>query len=145
MSKAETAPKVISLAALDATQASAQPYEFEYITEAGVASGVFFSVLGGESAAVQEVTAKLQNERRRKHAAREIAARIGTGAKTPEFETFESDVEYGKRMAAARLVGWRGIAEPFTPENALKLCMSNSHISSQITAASEATGNFIKL
>ena len=79
-----------------------------------------------------------------------------------EFDLFEEDIEQGKRIAAARLAGWRGagevdgltdeekarfcgIAAPFNAENALRLCRSNVHIAAQITQQSEESANFIKL
>lgn len=136
--------KALSLNDLDATKASAEAFEFEYLID-GESSGVFFNVLGAESEVVTKEVAKLINERRRKQAAREASQKIGTGQKTVEFETMESDVEFGQRLAAVRLVGWRGITEPFTPENALRLCKSNREVAAQITVQSDTVANFIKL
>lgn len=145
MAKTE-AGKAFSLDQLDSTKAASQAFEFEYISSAtGEETGIFLSVLGGESEAVTKEVAKLVNERRRKQAAREVQQKIGVGAKPVEFETLESDVEFGQRLAAVRLVGWRGISEPWTPENALRLCRSNRDIAAQITQQSDATANFIKL
>ena len=135
----------ITLNDLDATKASAEAFEFEYINAAGEATGIFFSVLGGESEVVRAETSRLQNERRRKAAAREVAQKVGVGARKVEFEPFESDVIYGRRLAAVRLVGWRGIDDPFTPEAALYLCQNNDHIAAQITEQSNAMENFINL
>lgn len=135
----------VSLDDLDATKHGAEAFEFEYINKSGNATGIFFKVLGGESEAVKTETALLQNERRRKQAARDVTAKIGVGAKKVEFEPFESDVAYGRRLSAVRLVGWRGIKDPFTKENALRLVQNNDHIASAITEASEAMENFIKL
>lgn len=137
---AETKP--VSLDDLDASKASDEGFEFEYINHLGKHTGIFFKVLGGESETVKSEIARLQNERRRQHASREVNRRVGVGAKKVEFDTFESDVDYGRRLAAVRLIGWRGIADPFTPENALRLCKSNSHIAEAITAQSEAMENF---
>jgi hypothetical protein len=150
----------VSLSDLDATKASDKAFEFEYINKAGNATGIFFKVLGGESETVKAETARLQNERRRQHAAREVRSKIGVGAKKIEFDSFESDVEYGRRLAAVRLVGWRtptqtdgltaeqikrfsGINDPFTVENALRLCQSNDHIAESITVQSDTMENFI--
>ncbi|PIP01785.1 MAG: hypothetical protein COX55_09040 [Zetaproteobacteria bacterium CG23_combo_of_CG06-09_8_20_14_all_54_7] len=138
--------KTFSLADLDATKASEQAFEFEYINAAtGEGTGIFLSVLGGESEAVTAEVAKLINERRRKQAAREVQRKIGVGTKPTEFETLESDVAFGQRLAAVRLVGWRGISDPWTAENALKLCTSNRDIASQVTQQSDMVGNFMKL
>jgi len=156
------AQKAFSLDDLDATKASSSAFEFEFLNDEGAPTGIWLSVLGGESEAVQAETARLQNERRRRHAAREIQQKIGVGQKKADYEPFESDVEYGKRVAATRLVGWRGpnqtegltaeqqarfcgIASPYSPENALKLCQTNARVSAQVTEQSEASGNFIKI
>ncbi len=103
-----------------------QAFEFEYInTATGVRSGVFLSVLGGQSEVVTKEVTMLINERR-KQANR------------------ESNIEFDQRLAAVRLVGWRGITEPFTPENALRLCKSNRDITAQITQQSDYMANFIE-
>lgn len=135
----------VSLNDLDTTKASSEPFEFEYINHRGMPSGIFFSVLGGESEVVKAETARLQNERRQKAVTRQINAKIGVGARAVDYDKFEDDVAYGRRIAAARLVGWRGIKDPFTPAAALQLCQSNDHIAAAITAQSEAMENFIKL
>lgn len=138
--------KTFSLDQLDASKAAAQSFEFEYInTATGEGTGIFLSVLGSESETVSAEVAKLLNERRRKQAAREVQQKIGVGAKPIEFDSVESDVEFGQRLAAIRLVGWRGISDPWTPENALRLCRSNRDIAAQITQQSDASANFIKL
>jgi hypothetical protein len=140
-----TQAKAFSLDDLDATKHGAQAFEFPYLNADGEETGIFLSVLGSESEAVQKEVAALINDRRRKQAAREAVQRIGTAKKQVEYDTLESDVEFGQRLAAVRLVGWRGISDPFTPENALRLCRSNRDIAAQITQASDAAGNFIKL
>lgn len=134
-----------SLQELDATAAAAEAIEFEYIGPAGNETGIFFSIIGGHSEVVTAATAELQNERRRKAAAREVQQLIGTGSNKVEFDKFEDDVAYGQRMAAKRLVGWRGINDDFTPESALRLCKSNAHIAAFITRCSEELGNFFKI
>jgi hypothetical protein len=133
-----------SLDDLDAAKASDEAFEFEYINKAGAPTGIFFSVFGAESEIVRAETARLQNERRRKAAAREINQKIGVN-KPVEYDKFEDDVAYGRQMSAMRLAGWRGITDEFTKENALRLCKSNEHIAMAITQASEEMGNFIKL
>jgi hypothetical protein len=93
---------------------------------------------------VTQEVARLVNERRRKEAARDVARKVGTGPRAVEFETLESDVEFGQRLAAVRLVGWRGITEPWSPENALRLCRGNRELAAQVTMQSDMTGNFTK-
>lgn len=135
----------VSINDLDAMAACSEAVEFEYIMPSGKPSGLFFSIIGSQSEVVAAATARLQNERRRKAAARELQQKMGVGQPKVEFDKFEEDVAYGHEMAAARLVGWRGINDPFTPENALRLCKRNTHIAAFITQCSEELGNFFKL
>lgn len=131
--------KGFSLDDLDATRASAEAFEFEYMAPDGSGTGVFLSVLGAQSEAVVKEVARMINDRRRKEAARKLKG------KNADIDTMESDVEMGSQLAAIRLVGWRGIIEPFTPENALRLCSSNRDVAAQIIEQSDAMGNFMKL
>jgi hypothetical protein len=144
-----------SLKSLDARAASEVPFEFEYIQD-GVETGVWFSVLGGQSSQVTSEVNSMMNDRRRAQATKELAAKTG-GRKPVDFVTVESDLEFGERVAAVRLVGWRtanadisdltkeqqkrfaGIEEPYTPELALELIRSN-----QVAEKSSAMGNFMK-
>ena len=151
----------LSLDDLDTSKASAEAFEFEYINAAGEPSGVFLSILGSQAEAVTREVARLVNERRRKEAQRDVARQTGVGPKKVEFETLESDVEFGQRLAAVRLVGWRGpgetnglteeqqarfsgITEAWSPENALRLCKGNRELAAQITTQSDLTRNFTK-
>ena len=143
MEKKETASSV-SLSSLNAVKASDTPFEFEYITPDGDNSGVFLSILGGQSEVVTKTAAKMINEHRRKKAAREMNSRFNS-KNNVDFDTLESDVEFGQRLAAIRIVGWRGITDPFTPENALLLCQTNKLIAAQVMEQSENLANFMRL
>lgn len=134
----------LSLDDLDTSKASAEAFEFEYINAVGEPSGVFLSVLGSQSETVTSEVARLVNERRRKEAQRDAARQMISGPRKVEFETLESDVEFGQRLAAVRLVGWRGITEPWSPENALRLCRSNRELAAQVTTQSDLTRNFTR-
>lgn len=134
----------VSLSSLDAVTASEAPFEFEYITPDGSNSGVFLSVLGGQSDAVTKLAAKMINEHRRKKATREANYKFNS-KNNLEFDTLESDVEFGQRLAAVRIVGWRGITDPFTPENALRLCKTNKVLAAQVMEQSENLANFMSL
>jgi hypothetical protein len=138
--------KLFSLADLDATRASGEGFEFEYLDADGNGTGIFFKVLGGQSEAVTREVNALINARRQKEAAREIARRNVLGGKrAAEFEPLENDIDFGQRLAAVRLIGWRGISEPFTPENALTLCRTNKQVAEQIVTASDNLANFMIL
>ena len=138
-----TTEKQFSLDDLDATKASSEAFEFEYINPAGDATGIKFKVLGSQCETVTDVVNKLVNERRRKEAAREIKRKVGVGSKAVEFEPLENDIEFGQRLAAVRLVGWSGIKEPWSEAGALKLCQTNRHIAAQITEQSDEMSNFM--
>lgn len=130
----------VSLASLSASTSAA--FEFEYVTPAGKHTGIFFQVLSGQSETVTAEINKLVNQRRQAEAAQ--AALGGRDARTA-FTPVEDDVAFGQRLAAVRLVGWRGIEEEFSPERALQLCQSNADIAAQITEKSSNVGNFMRL
>lgn len=132
--------KTLSLADLDAVSASDTPFEFEFIRADGTGSGVFLQVLGSQSEKVTSETNKLVNARRKQQAQAEaVKGRSAAGA---DFTPIESDLEFGHKLTAVRLVGWRGISDEFTPEGALRLVSRNSAIAEQVTVASNDIGNF---
>jgi hypothetical protein len=133
----------MKLSDLNAVSASESPFEFEYIMPNGKKSGVFFSVYGGQSERVTKEVNRLVNERRQKQALAEANRRMNN--RTAQFEKLEDDVEFGQRLAAVRLAGWRGVDDQFTPEAALALCQSNRDIAAQITDQSDNIANFMKL
>lgn len=137
--------KEFSLSDLDATKAGEKPFEFEFLDSDGEGTGIYFSVLGSETEAVTKEIAALVNERRKKEAARNMNNNSFRGKSNVEFEPLESDVEFGQRLAAVRLVGWRGIKEEFTKEGALLLCQTNRRAAAQITQNSDNAANFMKL
>jgi hypothetical protein len=126
---------MISLDDLNAVTAGDNPFEFEYRFNNGKGSGVFLQVLGSESEKVAIETASIM--------AAERARKQATEATGKEYE-FDA-VKVGKEMAAARIVGWRGIKEEYTPENAKKLCMTNQMIADQALQNSNSLQNFMKL
>lgn len=149
----------LSLDNLDASKACDKPFEFEHINALGEPTGVFLRVLGAQSEQVTTEVAVLINSRRQKEATREMQRRLQPGLKGATFEPLESDVEFGVRLAAVRLVGWRGpgetegltpeqvkrfqdITDPWTPANAMRLCRSHREIAAAVTLQSETMGNF---
>jgi hypothetical protein len=123
---------MISLDDLDAVKASDVPYEFEFKFGNGKPSGIFISVLGEESETVTiETAALLAAERSR-------AASLGDAY-------VQDNVKLGKHLAAIRIVGWKGIKEEYSKENALKLCMGNTGIADAVITNSKNLANFIKL
>ena len=139
-----TKPAGLSLADLNARDHGSEAFEFEYTDDRGRGTGVFLSVLGGQSAKVTAEINRLVNERRK---AEQVAAARNRGARpdSAEFTPVEDDIAFGQRLSAVRLVGWRGITDPYTPENALLLCQTNADISAQVLEESNKTANFLKL
>lgn len=133
----------VSLDSLNVVKASDSPFEFEYITPDGRQTGVFLKVLGGQSEVVTKAAAKMINERRRELAARELKKR--GNSKQIDFDPIEDDIEFGQRLAAVRLVGWSGITDEFSPENAMRLCKTNKYIAAAILEYSDDVANFMKL
>jgi hypothetical protein len=126
---------LFSLEELNLVSASENSYEFEYLRNDGRPTGVFISVLGSQAPKVQEWIRKTLNRRRTQEA---IAAKRGK-----EVERLvEDDEDFGIGAAAIRIVGWRNIKEPYSPEAALKLCRNNSEIRDQVFEASNNLANF---
>lgn len=137
MSKTET---LLDLNDLDAVAAGDTPFEIEYIRADGSGSGVFLLVLGGQSEKVQGEVNRLVNERRKKQAQ---AAALTKGPDRAEFTPIEDDIAFGHRLTAVRLVGWRGIKQEWSAENAFRLISRNSEIAEQVTTASNNLANFM--
>jgi len=130
--------KTMSLAELNLQQSCETSMEMEILTKGGKSTGVFLSVLGGESQIVKNWVNKELNARRR---AEFIQTKRG---KIVEVRPVEDDIDFGVELVAIRIVGWRGITEPYSPENALLLCSTNAEILNQVREFSEDTENFTK-
>lgn len=139
---AAPARRSVSLASLNAIKASERAYWFDYLID-GEPTGIELGVLGDQADAVTSAINKILNDIRRKQAIQ--AAKNAKGAAADaEFTPIEDDISLGQRLAAVRLIGWRGIDEPFTPENALELVRTNDAARLQTLANSGNLGNFIK-
>lgn len=127
---------------LDAVAAGDTPFEIEYLRADGSGSGVFLLVLGSQSEKVQSEVNRLVNDRRKKQAlAASVTSRNNTQAEA--FTPIEDDIAFGHRLTAVRLVGWRGIKQEWSADNAYRLVSRNSEIAEQITTASNNLGNFM--
>ena len=144
MSEAKKVRVTLSLDDLDYIKKSDASYEFEYLTPDGEGTGVFISVLGGQAEVVTREVAALLNDRRRKEATRAMKARGGKKQQA-EYDPIEEDIEFGQRMAAIRIVGWRGITDPFSRDNAMRLCATNREVAAQVIEHSDNMANFTKL
>jgi hypothetical protein len=129
----------ISLSSLNVEKASDTPYTLSIIDEqSGQATGIEIDIIGEHSKVIADLIAKAVNGKR--EAAR-IAAKKGKDAPADKVE---DDLLFGFELAAKRIVGWKGIEEDFTPENALTLVRTNPTIREQIMQASGNVANFTK-
>lgn len=129
-----------SLDDLDQARLCEVPYRFEVTNEAtGKGTGIFLSVIGGQAQVIQDYTVKVANDRR---IAEAMHAKRDPRGKNPKVVKAEEDVEVSTELVALRIVGWEGIREPFSHENAVKLCARNLNIKQQAYDASEDMKNF---
>jgi hypothetical protein len=94
-------------------------------------------VIGSQAPKVQEFVRKFFNHRRTAEA---IAQKRGKEL----HRTIEDDEDFGIDYAAIRIVGWKGISEPFSEENAQILCRNNKEIREQVIEHSDNLANFTK-
>ena len=130
--------KAVSLENLDLTKQCEDEYEFEYVDPAGNRTGVFISVVGGQSERVRKFNAQEVNRMRRQEM---LAKKKG---KKEDFTPIEDDLEYLVCDAAIRITKWRGIDQECTPENSKKLCRINAVIRQQVIEHSNDLANFTK-
>jgi hypothetical protein len=138
-----TKPAGLSLADLNARKASEVAYEFEYLLPDGSGSGVFLSVVGTHSDTIMKASQELEDARRKREAVRAMKAAKARPDHV-EVTPVSEDIDNGTRLVAKRIVAWRGITEPCTPENALTLCQTNPEVSTQVMEASNELGNFMR-
>jgi len=131
----------VSLAQLNLKAKSDQAYEFEVVDEDdGQGMGIFISVVGEHSKKVQDLITNTVNGQRRAEAIRKGKS----AAKKEDYTPVEEDIDFSNQLAAARIVGWKGISEEYSPENALLLCSTNPSIKDQVTVESQKIKNFTK-
>ncbi len=109
-------------------------HEFELEID-GQKTGVFLSVVGQQSETFTKAAAAI---------AAEFELSKGL-ANAQEFAASDRPQAMTNRLVAARVVGWRGISEPCTPENALTLISTNADAFAQVLRESNRVTNFIKL
>lgn len=133
---------MLSLKDLDVSKACETAHEFEVVDEVnGKGTGIFLTVIGGHAPAIQEFSKKEVNARR---VAEAMAEKRDPRGKNPKAKVIpvEEDIDFLTELVAMRIVGWRGIAEPYSHENAVRLCTTNPPIKEQILAVSEDLRNF---
>lgn len=132
---------------LDAVTAADKPFEFEYIHPTRGKCGVFLQVIGDESTRVRAAVNLLVNDMRKANAKRAAdaaeAALLAGDKPEPVFTPVEDDIASGNEHAAIRLVGWRGLKEKWSPENALRAVSRNSDLKSKVLGEAAKLANFM--
>lgn len=129
----------ISLSSLNVVKASETAQKLEIIDEeTGALTGIVLDVIGSNSEKIQKIITKVANAKRQ---ADKLAEKKGKDAPVSKVE---DDIEFIQELTAARIVGWSGIEEPYSPENALELVKINPVIREQVTAFSDNVSNFVK-
>ena len=131
-----------SLNDLDVSKACEIPHEFEVVDEVtGEGTGFFLSVIGGHAQKILDFSKDEMNARR---VAEAMAEKRDPRGKNPKAKVvpIEQDIEFSTELVAMRVVGWRGIEEKYSHENAVRLCTINPPIKEQILAKSEDLKNF---
>jgi hypothetical protein len=127
-----------SLKDFDLVSACNQTFEFEYIEPDGKASGLFLEIIGAHSEKVQKWRNNKLNQQRQADAMNKKRGRDDL------VRTIEADIDFGLEFISIRIVGWKGISDPCTPENAALLCHINPELTQQVAQHSENLANFTK-
>lgn len=125
-----------SLADLNIAAKCDQGFEFEYIDENGKPSGIFLTVIGGHSDKLKKASFEAYD----RHATR--SAMLRKMGKDEGVTPLAESAAENRAITAMRVIGWRGITEPCTPENVILLLSTNALVAKQIVEQSENIGNF---
>lgn len=128
----------MKLSDLNLKEQTEKPYCMEYINEHGQPTGLFLLVIGDQSPSVQAWRNKQWNAERVHNHMNEKR-----GVKK-DVTLIEEDIDFGTEYVSRRIVGWKGLDDPWSPEGAFRLCQINPLIMEQVKAASENIGNFTK-
>ncbi|MGT2429244.1 hypothetical protein ACU4HD_11950 [Cupriavidus basilensis] len=132
-------PKTRSIASLNLVQASETGFEVEIKDSSGIGLGVFITVRGDHSDTVKAYNRKRINERRE---LAYVAAKKGENLLPDQVEDDEARAIEG---AVLRTIGWRGLDETFSPDDARLLYNVNPEVRAQVYAAAAESGNFLKV
>ena len=128
---------LLSIDDLDLTAASDTPFDLEILNIKGVKTGIIIQVLGSESEKVQEWTNRQANRIRTQATQKSVTGK-------DKVRTAEEDDEYIIESAAVRVVGWQGLKDEYTKDNATRLMSRNVHVRMQVLTASNDLGNYSK-
>lgn len=127
---------------LDLRKSCEQGFEFEVADDAtGKGTGIFLTVIGSHAQSILDFTKKELDSRR---VAEAIAEKRDPRGKNPQAKVIPigNDFEFSTAVIALRVTGWRGISEPCSHENVVRLCTINPLIKEQILKVSDDLSNF---
>ena len=129
------AEKLISISAIDTRAAAARGFELELEYPRGTGLGVYLTVLGEHSEAVES----FEIDRADKRAEEGFeAARKGSVKARTSREVLAENLE----SAVFRVVGWRGVQEEFSKDLLRAFLQRNPDFVDQVIAASRDRANF---
>lgn len=131
-----TTEKTFCIDDLDVRKVSDEGVEIELKNAEGKGLGVFLTILGEQSDIVEKFITELADKR-----ATEAFKAQKNGRPAVNAQQFLDDEV---ASAAVRVTGWRGLREPFTPENLQRLLRSNRRVVRQILVASSDDTFFTK-
>ncbi len=129
----------LTLDSFNSRKASETPFKMEYMLPDGTPSGFILHVIGDNAGAVVAERNRLINEDRVRVSAQQALAKPGQPL---PINPVENDLSFVQKLAAARIVGWEGIDDAFTPDAAVQLMADAPEIREQVVQASQTVGNF---
>ncbi|MCC7267880.1 MAG: hypothetical protein IT546_11140 [Caulobacteraceae bacterium] len=130
----------LSLSDIRNQVATEEAVDFEPYDAKGNPSGIVLKVLSDQSKIVQDRLLALIDRKRRQDQL--LAAQAERSRPGEVVASVKDDAEYGRRLVAARLAGWTGIAEDFNDSNAAELLRLIPGFGPQIIRKSEELGGF---
>ena len=130
--------KTVSLESLNLTKDCEQGYEFELVDVKGNGSGISLIVLG------QHAEEPKKAIRKRLNAEITQNAMLSKRGKDIPAKTVEDMRDDNLHDAAVYVIGWKGITEPCTLENVVKLFSINQEFMRQAIEESQKLENFTR-
>ena len=129
-------PKLMSLNDLNEVDACNHAEEMTFKDSLGEDTDIKLMVLGAHADLVQaDLNKQIDRIRRNEFKSKKQG-------KIAEPNPAADDIDSGIATVAKRIVGWSGIEDKFTPQNALRLCTQNPSCRGQVSEFSENLGNF---
>jgi hypothetical protein len=128
--------KTVSLESLNLSKDCEQGYEFELVDVKGNGSGIHLTVLGQHAEEPKKAIRKRLNAEITQNA---MLQKRGKDVPVKTIETLRDD---NLHDSAVYVTGWKGITEPCTLENVIKLFTINQEFMRQAIEESQKLENF---